>query len=84
MKVRQGTLLTMVVNGAIHNFIREEPARKFGLKFSQTQARLKVLNSPPDTVISITENVDVNIGEWSRKIKFTIMRMDEYEVVLGI
>lgn len=28
--------------------------------------------------------MDVKIGEWSRKINFTILRMDEYEAVLGM
>ena len=84
MKVGKGTLLTMVDSGVTHNFIKEEAARKVGLKFSPTQAHLKAVNFAPDKVISITENVDVNIGEWSGNIDFTILRMDDSEAVFGM
>ncbi|MCY6524835.1 retropepsin-like aspartic protease, partial [Actinobacillus pleuropneumoniae] len=68
----------------IHNFIKEEFVRKVGLKFSPTQGRLKEVNSPLDKVIGIVENVDLSIGEWSRKIEFMIVRMDDYETILGM
>jgi len=84
MKVGKGTLLSIMDNGETHNFIREEAAKKFGLKFVPTQDLLKVVNSPPDKVISIVENVEVRIGEWSRKIDFTVVQMDDYKEVLGI
>lgn len=49
--------------GATHNFIREEAVSKFELKFSLTQACLKAVNSPPNKVINMAKNLDVNIGE---------------------
>lgn len=84
MKIGQGALLTMVDSDVTHNFIREEATRKVGLKYVPTQAHLKVVNSLPDQVIGITENVEVRIGEWLGKVDFTVMRMDDYEVVVGI
>lgn len=71
MKIRQGTFLTKVDSGATHNFVREEATTKVGLKFAPTQACLKVMNSPPDQVIGIAENVEVKIGEWIGKVDFT-------------
>ena len=38
MNIAKGTLCTMVENGATHNFIREDIARKVGVRFKPIQA----------------------------------------------
>ena len=84
MKIGKGIVLTIVDNGATHNFMSEDTARKIGLKFILVQAYLKAMNSPLDSVIGIAEKVDVSIGEWAGKVNFTIVWIDDYEVVLGM
>lgn len=84
MKIGQDTILTMVDSGVTHTFMREETARKIGLKFIPAQAQLKAVNSPPDSVIGIAEKVDVSVGEWIGKFDFMIVRIYDYEVVLGM
>ena len=42
------------------------------------------MNSPLDSVIGIAERVDTTLGEWTEKVDFTIVQIDDYEVVLGI
>jgi len=39
---------------------------------------------PLDKVIDIAGNVDVNIVEWSGKIDYTIMQMDDFEKILDL
>jgi len=62
----------------------EEAARKVGMKFVQTQARLKAMNSPPDKVIGVADVVEVKICEWLGNVDFTIVWKDDYDAVLGI
>ena len=64
--------------------MREETRRKVGLKFVPTQSHLKAMNSQPDQVIGVAKNLEVRIGEWRGKFDFMIVRMDDYEAVLGM
>ena len=84
MKVGSGVVLTMVDSGATHKFMSEDSARRIGLKFVPVQAQMEVVNSPPDSMISVIEKVDVTLGEWTRKVDFTVVRIDDYDVVLGM
>ena len=84
MKVGDAYILTMVDSGASHNFMGEDTLRRIGLKFVPIKAQMKTVNSPSDYVIVVAEKVDVTLGEWTWKVDFTIMRIDDYEVVLGI
>lgn len=42
------------------------------------------MNSPSHLVISVATKVDVSIGEWTWKVDFMIVWIDDYEVVLGM
>ena len=62
MKVGGADILTMVDNGASHNFMGEDTARRIGLKFVSVEAQMKKVNSPPDNV-GVAEKVDTTLGE---------------------
>jgi len=47
-------------------------------------ARMKIVNSPPMAILGIAEKVDTTLGEWTGKVDFTIVRIDDYEAVLGM
>ena len=64
MNIAKGTLYAMVDIGATHNFIGEDTARKFGLRFKPIQAQLKVVNSPPDYMVGVAEKTSIEIGSW--------------------
>lgn len=74
----------MLNTGATHNLMREEAVRKVGLKFVQTQAHLKAMNSPQDKVIGVEDIVEVKICEWPGNVDFKIVWKDDYDAVLGI
>jgi len=84
MKIAKGTLMTMVDCGATHNFIGEDTARRVGLKFKPIQAKLKAVNSPPDYVVGVAEKTPIEIGSWHADVDFMIVKMDDYEAVLGM
>ena len=77
-------MLTMVDSGASHNSMSENIARRIGLKFVPARTQMKTINSPPMDILGIAEKVDTTLGEWTGKVDFTIVRIDDYEVVLGM
>ena len=84
MKVGGADILTMVDSGASHNFMGEDTARRIRLKFVPVKAQMKTVNSPPMGILGIAEQVDTTLGEWTGKVDFTIVRIDDYEAVLGM
>ena len=84
MKVGSANVLTMVDSSKTHNFMNEDISRRIGLKFVPVQAQMKAVNSPPDSVIGVAEKVDVTIGEWTGRVDFTIVQIDDYEAILGM
>ena len=62
----------------------EDTARRIGLKFVSEKAQMKTINSPPIEILGIAERVDTTLGEWTGKVDFTIVRIDDYEAVLGM
>jgi len=84
MKIGSAYVLTMVDSGATHNFMSEDTARMIGLKFVPVKAQMKTVNSPPDCVLGVAERVDTTLSEWTEKVDFTIVRIDDYETILGM
>ena len=84
MMVGGADILTMVDSRASHNSMSEDTARRIGLKFVPAKAQIKTVNSPPIEILRIAEKVDTTLGEWTGKVDFTIVRIDDYEVVLGM
>eukprot|EP00253_Pinus_taeda_P009117 PITA_09117 len=84
MKIGGTEVLTMVDSGASHNFMSEDTVRRLGVKFVPVEAHMKTVNSPPTAILGIAEKVDTILGEWSGKVDFTIVRIDDYEAVLGM
>jgi len=84
IKVGGSDILTMVDSGASHNFMGKDTARRIGMKFAPAMEKMKTLNSPPIEVLGIVERVDTTLGEWTGKVDFTIVWIDDYEVVLGM
>lgn len=84
MEIGGVKVLTMVDSGASHNFMSEDIARKLSLKFVPVEAHMKTVNSPPTAILGVAERVETVLGEWSGKVDFTIVRIDDYEAVLGM
>eukprot|EP00253_Pinus_taeda_P030749 PITA_30749 len=84
MNIGSVDIITMVDSGATHNFMSKDTARRIGLKFVPVKAQMKTVNSPPDCFLGVAEKVDTKLGELRGKVDFTIVWIDDYEVVLGM
>ena len=84
MDVLGSLVMAMLDSGASHNIMKEDVARRLGLRFVPTMNILKVVDSEGSIVLGIMTTVFMKIGSWQGKVDFTIIRMDDYEVVLGI
>ena len=84
INIGKGPILTMVDSCATHSFMSQGTTKKIGLKFKPVQAQFKAMISPPNSVIGVAKNVNVSISEWTGKVDFIVVRIDDYEVVLGM
>jgi len=60
-----------------HKFMKEDVARRLGLKFILNCASLKAVNLEGSRVLGIGEDVPVKIGIWKGKVDFTIIKRDD-------
>ncbi|TXG60985.1 hypothetical protein EZV62_012348 [Acer yangbiense] len=67
-----------------HNFIFVDEAKKLGLKAISGGGIIKVVNSPAKPIASIAKAIPVCLGTWSGKLDFSIVPMDDFQVVLGM
>jgi hypothetical protein len=65
--------LQMVESCATHNFMMEYVAWTIGLKFKQAQNSFEEVNSGEHEVGGTSKNVPMNLREWTRRMKFTIV-----------
>lgn len=84
MKIEGADILTMVDSEATHSFMIEDTMSRIRLKFVLVKAQMKIMNSPSDCVLVVAEKVETTLGEWIGKVDFSIVRIDDYEAVLGM
>jgi hypothetical protein len=72
---------TMVDSGATHNFLREDMLQRLGLQPKPMQTNFKAVNSGEERVIGVAKDVPLKLGDWCERTSFTIVPMDDFEVV---
>ncbi|TXG69042.1 hypothetical protein EZV62_003977 [Acer yangbiense] len=72
----------MLDTGATHNFVSIDEAKKLGLKATSGGGTIKA--SPAKPIAGIAKAVPVCLGAWSGKLDFSIVPMDDFQVVLGM
>jgi hypothetical protein len=73
----------MVENGVTHNFIREDVAQDIGLQLKLAHTTFKSINLGMEKVIGTTKDILLKLGDWNESVSFTIVPMDDFEVVFG-
>ena len=73
----------MLDSSATHNFFADWMVQKFGLKVSKCSSKIKAVNSETKLVLGITYGVKFKVGEWTRKVNFLVMKLDDFDVILG-
>ena len=73
----------LVDTGASHNFVKLEVADAIRLKKTSCDVKVKAVNSQAKAAAGIASGVTVHIGRWTGKIDFTVMPLDDFEMILG-
>ncbi|KAM2418624.1 hypothetical protein ACFX1W_025288 [Malus domestica] len=84
VKTGDKTTRVLVDTGATHNFMTSEEATRLGLRVTKEPGSVKTVNSAATPIVGVARNVQVDIGTWKGTIDFTIVKMDDYGVVIGL
>ncbi|KAL0546314.1 hypothetical protein IC582_016221 [Cucumis melo] len=74
----------MVDSGATHNFITEAEAKRLNLRWEKDAGRMKVVNSAALPIIGLVKRTMIRLGGWSGLVDFVVVKMDDFDVVLGM
>jgi len=75
---------TMVDSGATHNFISEQEARRLELKVEKDAGKMKAMNSEALPIVGVSKRVPLQVAEWTGNGDLVVVRMDDFDVVLGM
>ncbi|TYK29773.1 reverse transcriptase [Cucumis melo var. makuwa] len=75
---------TMVDSGATHNFITEAEARRLRLRWEKDSERMKAMNSVALPIVGLVKRMTIKLGGWKGPVDFVIVKMNDFDVVLGM
>ncbi|TYK18079.1 uncharacterized protein E5676_scaffold306G004150 [Cucumis melo var. makuwa] len=75
---------TMFDTGASHNFMDVQEAKRLGLKFKEETGIVKVVNAKEQAIHGVAKGVLVKIGDWQKRLDFSVLPMDDFHIVLGL
>ncbi|KAA0053169.1 uncharacterized protein E5676_scaffold1775G00050 [Cucumis melo var. makuwa] len=78
------TKSTMIDSGATHNFITEAEARRLRLCWENDSGRMKAVNSIALPVVGLVKQTTIKLGGWKGRVDFVVVKMDDFDVVLGM
>ncbi|KAK2989246.1 hypothetical protein RJ640_030998 [Escallonia rubra] len=74
----------MVDTGATHNFITMDEAERLGLNVVDGEGWLKPVNAEAKPLQGMVRRVEICLGKWKGFVDFSVARMDDFKVVLGL
>ncbi|KAK2995627.1 hypothetical protein RJ640_015464 [Escallonia rubra] len=74
----------MVDTGATHNFITMGEAERLGLNVVDGGGWLKTVNAEAKPLQGTVRRVEMCLGKWKGFVNFSVARMDDFKVVLGL
>ncbi|KAL6143999.1 hypothetical protein ACLB2K_054694 [Fragaria x ananassa] len=84
VKVEDKTVRALVDCGATHNFMTSEEARKLGVRVTKESGSVKAVNTAAIPIVGVVRDVEVRIGAWKGRVDFTVVKMDDYGMVIGL
>ena len=75
---------TLVDSGATHNFISEQEARRLELKIEKDTGKMKAVNSEALPIVGVSKRVPLQLAGWTGNVDLVVVRMDDFDVVLGM
>jgi hypothetical protein len=76
-------MIAMVDSGVTHNLLREDMVQRFGLQPEPTHTTFKTINASVERVVGVSKDISLKLGDCCGRMIFTIVPMDDFEVVLG-
>ena len=73
----------MVNTCAKVNIMTKTTATRFGLRYSPSNAQLRMVNAPPTPMSGVTHGVSITLGEWKGKTNFTVTHLYLFDIILG-
>ncbi|KAK2970091.1 hypothetical protein RJ640_018411 [Escallonia rubra] len=74
----------MVDTGATHNFMTMDEAERLGLNVVDGGGWLKPVNAEAKPLQGMVRRVEICLGKWKGFVDFSVARMDDFKVVLGL
>ncbi|KAK2978866.1 hypothetical protein RJ640_030915 [Escallonia rubra] len=74
----------LVDTGVTHNFITMEEAERLGLNVVAWGGGLKTVNTKVKPLQGTVRRVKIFLGKWKGMVDFSVARMDDFKVVLGL
>ncbi|TYK21292.1 uncharacterized protein E5676_scaffold1775G00070 [Cucumis melo var. makuwa] len=75
---------TMIDFGATHNFITEAEARRLRLCWERDSGKMKAVNSIALPIVGLVKQTTIKLGGWRGPVDFVVVKMDDFDVVLGM
>ncbi|TYK18124.1 uncharacterized protein E5676_scaffold411G00520 [Cucumis melo var. makuwa] len=75
---------TMVDSSATHNFITEAEARRLRLRWERDSGKMKAVNSIALPIVGLVKRTTIKLGGWRGPVDFVVVKMDDFDVVLGM
>ncbi|TXG68578.1 hypothetical protein EZV62_003513 [Acer yangbiense] len=82
--IRGKQVRAMLDTGATHNFISVDEANRLGLRITNDEGAIKAANSPVKLIDGTAKGVTVHLGPWYGKLDFSVVPLDDYQMVLGM
>ncbi|TMW97073.1 hypothetical protein EJD97_006265, partial [Solanum chilense] len=73
----------MVYIGAEVNIMTKTAATRLGLRYSLSNAQLRMVNAPPTPMSGVAHGVSITLGEWQGKTNFTVAHLYLFDIILG-
>lgn len=83
-RVGEQDVRALVNTGATHNFLELNKAEQLGIRYDKGQGWLKAVNSEPKATYGVARGVRVCLGQWSGRLDFSVVPLDDYPIVLGM
>ncbi|XP_074282705.1 uncharacterized protein LOC141607243 [Silene latifolia] len=74
----------MIDTWASHNFVTPDEAKRLEMKLNRESGSMKDVHSSAKPIQGVAKEVAIKMGDWTGKLDFTSVPMDNFNIVLGM
>ena len=75
---------TIVDSKATHNFMTETEAKRLNILWHRDVGKMKAVNLAAVPVLGVAKRTPIKLGTWTGQTNFVIVKMDDFDIVLGM